>query len=78
MLIAPFYLHHEWSKSSCSAAFDVIEYPYIMSKDSNTVPSRFSKYPQCGNMYALIVTKPVKHTKKFVPNFSGTFKVLSH
>ena len=50
-----------------------MEYPYIMTKDSASVPTRSSRYPQCGNMFALIATKTGRHPQKFVPRFSGPF-----
>ena len=77
VLITPFYLHQEWCKSFSSAAFDVMDYPYIMSKDSSTVPSRASKYPQCGNLFAMVATMPGEHPKKFRPKFSGPFSHIN-
>ena len=44
-----------------------------MTKDSASVPTRSSRYPQCGNMFALIATKTGRHPQKFVPRFSGPF-----
>lgn len=74
ILVIPFYLFGEWYESFYKAGFQVMEYPYVFSKDSSTVPvRRTTKYPQNGNLFAIICTAPGDHPQDFQPCFSGNF-----
>lgn len=74
ILVIPFYLFSESYESLYRAGFQVMDYPYVFSKDSSTVPVRWTKkYPQNGKPFAIIATATGNHPDPFQPCFSGRF-----
>lgn len=70
IVIIPFYLFQEWYESFYRCGFSVMDYPFVVTKRPDTVPSRPKQnYPQSATNFGLIAQLPGKHPSKFLPPF---------
>ena len=74
VIICPFYMFKSWFDSFQKAGFVVMEEPYVLSKDSSTIPARdVGLFPQSGNMYGVIVRNPGGDSTSFKPSYKSKF-----
>lgn len=88
IIFLPFYGYSEWYQSFHKLGFDVMNYPYVVMFDSNSIQNRNTTvFPQNSALYAMLchLPGPVKHKKFNSPfhlvncsnhrNLAGMFNV---